>query len=151
MKSYPVIWGLFHKPWHKDPVLKQPGWLNGSRIRVSEGLFSGIIRGQFPIQKVRINTRVIFGSFRGSRHITGWHITRSFCRFQRAQGYESTQTYTWTTTTTATTTSSSSSSSPPSSSSSSSPSLSSSWSWAHFIFLQESQEKKTANISSNQI
>ena len=26
MKYYPVVWGLFHKPWHKDPVLKQPGF-----------------------------------------------------------------------------------------------------------------------------
>ena len=22
---YPVMWGLFQKPWHKDPVIKQPG------------------------------------------------------------------------------------------------------------------------------
>ncbi len=27
---YPVIWGLFHKPWNKDPVINQAGWLNGS-------------------------------------------------------------------------------------------------------------------------
>ena len=24
MNSYPVMWGLFHKPWNKDPVIKQP-------------------------------------------------------------------------------------------------------------------------------
>ena len=27
MRSYPTTWGLFHKPWFSDPVIKQPGWL----------------------------------------------------------------------------------------------------------------------------
>ena len=24
MEYYPVMWGLFHKPWNEDPVIKQP-------------------------------------------------------------------------------------------------------------------------------
>ena len=31
--SYPVKWGLFHKPWNSSVLIKQPGWLNGSRLR----------------------------------------------------------------------------------------------------------------------
>jgi len=40
MKSYPAMWGLFHKPLNKDPVIKQPGF-NGKQevlfIRGSPG------------------------------------------------------------------------------------------------------------------
>ena len=48
LKSYPTIWGLLNKPWYKDPVINQPGWLmesvrpvfffrGGDRGRIEEG------------------------------------------------------------------------------------------------------------------
>ena len=34
---YPVLWGLFHKPWHKDPVMNQSGMMERH------------VRGLFPV------------------------------------------------------------------------------------------------------
>ena len=31
MKYYPVIWGVFHKPWSKDPVIQQPVYIMESK------------------------------------------------------------------------------------------------------------------------
>ena len=36
MKYYPVLWGLFHKPWNKDPFLNNQDF----QWKVSEDLFS---------------------------------------------------------------------------------------------------------------
>ena len=33
MKYYPVMPGLCHKPWNKDPIIKQPVWLMESKAR----------------------------------------------------------------------------------------------------------------------
>ena len=42
MKYYPVIWGLFHKPWNKDPILNNQDFMEmstGFGSRCSPGVF----------------------------------------------------------------------------------------------------------------
>jgi len=34
MTNYPVIWGWYHKPWHKDPKIKEPGSNGKWKVRV---------------------------------------------------------------------------------------------------------------------